>query len=142
MTSNGEGGVAAAASPLISAAVNLFPGRDPHANPRCSPAPGGRSCRVSDGDTAVSRMHVVRPVVQNPPLAVRPLVTHEGSDKTLTPQQDYFRVGGEHDSQLGETQKSQTCGMVRNTMLCQRPSCTPSRSYLTPGMTSSSRCLG
>lgn len=87
-------------------------------------------------------MHVVRPVVQNPPLAVRPLVTHEGSDKTLTPQQDYFRVGGEHDSQLGETQKSQTCGMVRNTMLCQRPSCTPSRSYLTPGMTCSSRCLG
>jgi hypothetical protein len=66
-------------------------------------------------------MRAVLPVVQNLPLAVRPLVTHEGSDKTLTPQQDYFRVGGEHDSQLGETQKSQRGGMARNTMAVSTP---------------------
>jgi len=74
------------------------------------PSLGGRLCRVSDGGTAESRMRAVLPVVQNLPLAVRPLVTHEGSDKTLTPQQDYFRVGGEHDSQLGDTQKSRRGG--------------------------------
>jgi hypothetical protein len=51
-----------------------------------------------------------------------PWVAHEGSDKTLTPQQDYFRVGGEHDSQLGEPpQKSQTGGMARNTMAVSTP---------------------